>query len=524
MNERDRQQRLYVAKMAEKLRAGKISRREFIRAAALAGFGFSSAWYLGGCAPARPAAPAETAATAAPEAPKLDASTGSGSLTPQQQFLKEVGGKFKGTRIKIVSENTSPGLVISKLMKEEFTPLTGIEVDWEIVPLDQVLAKTIQDTVVGATGGKGQSDIYYWDQAWLGRFVNDSIPVDELLAKTDLAYPDYNFGDFLPQLVRDIASYKGTKIGVPFDIPIFIMMYRKDIFDELKLKVPTTMQEYMDVVKAIHEAKSGEGIMGTVGQWKSGHYALQCDATAWMWSHGGAHFDADGKPMYTAEENVEGMRYMMELGKYMDPGVTGWDWGGQGDAFTQGKAGIFISWGEFFPGFDDPSRSKVVGLVEPADCPKEVKLRPREQCGYDETPGISHQGGSCLAISKYAPNPDAAWIFLQWATSADLTARANAQGANVPIRASNYTDPRVLENNKVVPGTTRHFEVTKRAIETRMGTEPHLPQWAALANDVNAVEYGKMTTKQQSIEDTLKAIQEKTEKALQAMREYGVVA
>jgi hypothetical protein len=33
-----------------------------------------------------------------------------------------------------------------------------------------------------------------------------------------------------------------------------------------------------------------------------------------------------------------------------------------------------------------------------------------------------------------------------------------------------------------------------------------------------------MTTKQQSIEDTLKAIQEKTEKALQAMREYGVVA
>jgi multiple sugar transport system substrate-binding protein len=521
MNEQDRQQRLYVARMAEKLRAGKISRREFIRAAALAGFGFSSAWYLGGCAPARPAAPAQPAAT---EAPKVDATTGSGSLTPQQQFLKEVGGKFKGTRIKIVSENTSPGLVISKLMKEEFTPLTGIEVDWEIVPLDQVLAKTIQDTVVGATGGKGQSDIYYWDQAWLGRFVNDSIPVDELLAKTDLAYPDYKFDDFLPQLVRDIASYKGTKIGVPFDIPIFIMMYRKDIFDELKLSVPTTMQEYMDVVKAIHEAKSGQGIMGTVGQWKSGHYALQCDATAWMWSHGGAHFDADGKPMYTAEENIEGMRYMMELGKYMDPGVTGWDWGGQGDAFTQGKAGIFISWGEFFPGFDDPSRSKVVGLVEPADCPKEAKLRPREQCGYDETPGISHQGGSCLAISKYAPNPDAAWVFLQWATSADLTARANAQGANVPIRASNYTDPRVLENNKVVPGTTRHFEVTRRAIETRMGTEPHLPQWAALANDVNAVEYGKMTTKQQSIEDTLKAIQEKTEKVMQAMRENGVVA
>lgn len=164
MNEKERQQRLYVAKMAEKLRAGKITRRQFIRAAALAGFGFSSAWYLGGCAPARPT-PAQPTQ---PEAPKVDATTGSGSLTPEQQFLKEVGGRFRGTRVKIVSENTSPGLVISRLVKEEFTPLTGIEIDWEIVPLDQVLAKTIQDTVVGATGGKGQSDVYYWDQSLAG--------------------------------------------------------------------------------------------------------------------------------------------------------------------------------------------------------------------------------------------------------------------------------------------------------------------------------------------------------------------
>ena len=103
---------------------------------------------------------------------------------------------------------------------------------------------------------------------------------------------------------------------------------------------------------------------------------------------------------------------------------------------------------------------------------------------------------------------------MQWATSADVTARANAQGANTPIRKSSYVDARVKAKNKPGPGTTRHFEVTKRAIETRMGTSPHLPGWATMATDINAVEYGKMTTKQQSIESTLKAIQEKTEKAL----------
>jgi hypothetical protein len=51
MNELDRQQRLFVAAMAEKLQLGGISRREFLRAAASAGFGFASARYLAGSAP-----------------------------------------------------------------------------------------------------------------------------------------------------------------------------------------------------------------------------------------------------------------------------------------------------------------------------------------------------------------------------------------------------------------------------------------------------------------------------------------
>jgi len=510
MNDLDRQQRVHVAEKAEELRVEAIDRRQFIRAAGLAGFGIASAKYLSGCARARP----QSSAAEKPAGNTDGASADSGNMTAQQRFLKEVGGRFKGTKIRIVSENTAPSLIISRMMKQEFTPLTGIEVDWEIVPLDQVLAKTVQDTLTGAGGNKGRNDIYYWDQAWLARFANDSIHLDELQGKNDLAYPEYNFDDFLPQLVDATASYRGEIVGVPFDIPIFIMMYRKDIFDELRLDVPKTMTDYLNAVKAIHEAKRGRGIYGTVGQWKSGHYALQSEASAWIWSHGGRHFSKDDKPDYVNDANIRGLQYMMELGKYMNPACTGWDWGGQSAAFAQGNAGVLISWSEFFPGFDDPSNSKLAGRVEAADCPKEDAKLTKADCGYGETPGISRQGGSCLALSRYAPNADAAWIFMQWATSADVTARANAQGANTPTRKSNYLDARVKEKNKPGLGTTRHFEVTKRAIETRMGSSPHLPIWATLATDVNAVELGKMTTKRQSIESTLKAIQEKTEKAL----------
>jgi hypothetical protein len=61
-----------------------------------------------------------------------------------------------------------------------------------------------------------------------------------------------------------------------------------------------------------------------------------------------------------------------------------------------------------------------------------------------------------------------------------------------------------------VRGTTRHFDVTRRAIENRMGTSPHLPAWLTLASEVNAAELGRLTTGKQGVDETLEAIQKKT--------------
>lgn len=33
------------------------------------------------------------------------------------------------------------------MLKEEFTSLTGIKVEWELLPLDRVLTKTVADTL-----------------------------------------------------------------------------------------------------------------------------------------------------------------------------------------------------------------------------------------------------------------------------------------------------------------------------------------------------------------------------------------
>lgn len=119
-------------------------------------------------------------------------------------------------------------------------------------------------------------------------------------------------------------------------------------------------------------------------------------------------------------------------------------------------------------------------------------LRTVQQTGFNEIPGVGHQGGSTIAVSRNAKNPDAAWIFMQWATSLDTEVLITTLGGGTgPTWTSVCDDPRVLANNRVGPGTTRHLQVVKGTIENDMGSEPQLPEWVELANDTIPVRLGK---------------------------------
>ncbi len=496
MNDRERKQRLYTARQAAKLRKGRISRREFLRRVAVAGFGVST-YGLMGVNRWRNAALPEL---------RRRAVAGYRISDELEDWLKEVGGRFAGQTIRISSESTPPSQITNDLAQEIFVPLTGINVQWEQTPLDQVLSKITLDTATEAAS----NDIYYLDQAWVGRFVEDTVdPMSYMEDEgNDLNMPDYDWEDFVPELVPAISAYRGRQVGVPFDIPIFIVSYRSDVLEELGLEPPTNMEEYLNVVQTVGEAgltnEDGSNIYGYAGQWRSGHYSLQCDWTSWLWSHGGSHTGPDGEVVLNDENGIAGAEYMMKLAEHSPPGATTWDWSGAGDAFAQGLAAINNLWGEFFPLYDHPENSKIFGLAEPLAQPEEIALRTPEETSFDETPGIGHQGGSCLAISKYSENPDAAWVFLQWATSKETIFQASLQ-SNAPVRTSTYEDPRTKEREKPGVGSTRHFPVMLKTIKEDMGTEPHFPGWAATSGTGGPLptELGLMTTGQQDVKTTL---------------------
>lgn len=506
MSFKDHDRKGFVAAAAADFAARRIAKREFLRKLAIGGVGLSgfAASFLGGSRPTRPLPGLARAAAAAEASDDMKA------------WLRDVGAKFKGTRIRYTSEATAPTIVANQLARSEFTALTGIEVEIEIVPLEQVLQKATVDV----QGQLGTYDLYYLDQSWTATFAPDTVdPREKYESDKSLAMPGFDFDDFSKPLVQGISMFEDKQIGVPFDIPIFILMYRKDLFDKHGVKVPTTTDEYLAAARTLHEAEHGNGVFGTTGQLKSGHYSLNCDWTAWLWANGGSVFTPDGMFSGHDEAGLRGLDYMLELKKYMPPAATTWTWDGESQSVAQGNAAMLISWGEFLPSFDSDN-SKVKGLMEAAHPPKEAALRTPDQAGFLEIPHIGHQGGSSIALSRYSKNQDAAWIFMQWVCSKDVVARSATLGGGAsPVRLSAFSDPRVKAAAKVGGSTTRHFDAIEWTINNAMGSEPKLPSWVEISNNVVPVELGKLLAGQyRAPADCMAAIKAQADEAAEPFR------
>src|SRR5437763_3302912 len=455
---KEHDKRTFIIDSANAYTARQISKREFLRRMGLAGIGFSSFGLamLGGHRRGRRGF--EIAAPADAE----------GLPDNQAKWLQEVGSRYRGTKIRFTSEATPPTVVLNQI-KKEFTDPTGIEVEIEIVPLEQVLSKATQDV----QGRLGAYDLYYLDQSWVAAFAQDCIdPIQLYKDKPELAMPDFDFDDFCRPLVEGAALVDGKWMGIPFDIPIFILMYRKDLLDKHGIKVPTTYPEFTDAVKAVTETEKANGIFGTGLQAKSGHYSLECDWSQAVWGHGGSIFTKDKKFSGNDEQGIKGLQWYQEMLKYAPPQSTASTWDGQFQMMVSGQVALVNSWDEFFPGLDADD-SKVKGLWQPHHpISSMVGVRAPADAGFGEIPNVGHQGGSILALSKYSKNPDAAWIFMQWACSKDIMTRCTLLGGFAPMRISSFEDPRVKAKAKVMPGTTRHLDTVKWTIDNVMASEP----------------------------------------------------
>jgi multiple sugar transport system substrate-binding protein len=219
-----------------------------------------------------------------------------------------------------------------------------------------------------------------------------------------LANHDQLFDDLLGDQTYEWASGAVTVDGVARGVPIFntgnAIVYRKDVFEELGLKVPNTWDEYLEVGRTLknNNLPVGQTLGHTFGDAPTFAYPL-------MWSYGGQEVDGDGKVVLNSEGTLDALAFMKEFWEAAcDPGGMAWDDTSNNRAFLGQTIGTTLNGASIY----------FVAKNSPDDYP-DLAAKMDHFLNPEGPHGRYHfVGPRSLSIMEYSPNKEAAAEYVKW--------------------------------------------------------------------------------------------------------------
>lgn len=332
--------------------------------------------------------------------------------------------RFDGSSINVMlSEHPWTEGLLARL--GEFESLTGIEVEVQTYTEDMYFDKMEQ-----AVRSSLAPEVYMlpMDDTVVTQFAAGLLePLTPYVENAALTEVSYDYGDF-PRGLLDSSAFEVNGQVQDHQIPIvteaYILMYNKDLVAQYEGGVvPSTMAELIASAHKITAAGSGNvfgsvmrGIRtDTLRDTLTGVVLNQVPLDAEIEMPYNIWFDgAWDAPVLDNPHIVQGMSDYAELVKAGPSNRLNIDWQDATSLFAQGKVAYYIDASTFGPMFEDASQSKVAGKV-----------------GYAVIPTGEQEGSTAtwswgLNIAKNSANKGAGWLFLQWATSKDMTAHLGA--------------------------------------------------------------------------------------------------
>lgn len=339
-----------------------------------------------------------------------------------------------GESIKIMA-NKHPWVDIIQPQISEFEELTGIEVNLAIYPEDQFRTKRTVEMVSGASDVDvfmlmpGNSLAQYYQAGWVA-------PLDGMMESENLLWPDYDLDDIFKSAIN-----AGVKDGNHYTIPLLLetslLAYNKEVFDTYGIAVPTTMAELEEAAKTIYEGSNGE-IYGITLRGKKASATSQW--VDFLHSFGGEWLEGDKAGLGTDEAIAATDFYGRLLRLYGPKSAPSNSWYESISIFMQGKAAMVYDASVFKPNYEDSSKSEVAGKVGYAPIPA------------GPAGSIPHVSNWALSIYENSENKEAAWLFIQWATS--KTVAIESLLAGIPSARSSAWDSSEFKNNDSTPEWT----------------------------------------------------------------------
>jgi multiple sugar transport system substrate-binding protein len=333
----------------------------------------------------------------------------------------EAAKKYKGITLRVIWEaglQAQDPIVFSGPLWEK---LTGIKVQTIETPFPELFSRI----VTAHLAGSGDFDVINYVPAWQADLVEAGVlePLDDFLNKY---MPPGSLDDIHPTYQQWLV-WKGKHYGIFDDGDTFVMYYRKDLFGDKAnqeaykakygqdLRPPQTWQEWDQVCAFFKERLAASGGHGCAIQRAAGQTYPWVEEELRV--YGAKFFDPETmKATINSEAAVKALTDMVNNNKNMPPGIEKWSFIEVFSAWMDGKVAMIISWpppGRWSQGYRDRAEqlkwmpeTKVIGKV-----------------GYALPPGGHPElaAGFNLGVSSDSPNKEAAYLFIQWLTSKEIS-------------------------------------------------------------------------------------------------------
>ena len=283
--------------------------------------------------------------------------------------------------------------------------------------------------------------------------------------------PAYKLNDVFDSL-RTSYSWQGALFGLPIYSEVTILYYRKDLFAADKLTPPKTLAELeQDAAKLTKPPQVfGIALRGLRGEGMNVY-----TWTEWMRSYGADFLDPKMHPVFNSPEAIEGTEHYSNLiNKYGAPGNGTWGWDKVSSAFAAGRVAMIVESTAFYPVFNDPKQSSVVGKVGYSVVP----AGPKGAFPANYSIGLAVPSTVDPKSKTFA----AAAAFLQWATSQEMEfARTDKDIGNEDRKSVNQSD---LLKSKIDAGYIK--AVSDGQAITKTQYRPMIPQWREMGDIIGA--------------------------------------
>jgi len=311
---------------------------------------------------------------------------------------------------------------------EEFEEATGIKVEYEVYDEPTLRNKFVLDST-SKTGGYDVITVQFWyvpeylQAGWLAD-LNDFEEDSEWISLSNI-----------PEgLVNTYKDSEGKLYAIPVSASGGVLIYRSDLLDKYDLDAPKTTKEVLDVAAALNE--EDEDIFPFVGRGDSSAASFGT-SVGWAWAYGARVMDEELNVTVNTPEMLEAMTDFVELMKnFAPPDQASIGWDVMSEIFRQGKAAMNFEMSGFPSVYANPEISSVAGNIG-------VSILEGPAGNYAQW-----MYGEGLGVSEFSKNKEAAWLFLQWRTSLEVSLKEVADGIRF-----DFPDLRVYDSDIYASGT-----------------------------------------------------------------------